>query len=255
MNYHRIQFIIFLFQFAIITSTYIFEYNITLGQYTYSTDINKGDIYRYYLPVNYFCVFRIQFMADLMYNSDYPIEKETILIKETNENNSLIYNEYIQQLNSANSLVEYKYDGRMAEIFFTYYVRNTKTKLLIFEFTSKNYFRRYLYLDILMPHKFKLSQDMNYNFTNITTHDPYIFYLKDVKKNQVININVSTNDDSKSDIFIQEYHKSLIERKKEISPYINKYTQRKLYTASYIYAKQSSSLMGLLFFLYIKKMK
>ena len=250
MHFSKILYILFLFQFALISSR-IYEYNMTLGHYSYVTDIAENNIYRFYLQVDYLLSFRVQFMTDLTYNM-YPIEKETILIKETNKNNSIIYNEHTQYLNSANSLVKYNHDGIQAEIFFTYYIRNINTTLLIFEFTSLNYFRRYIYLDTFLPEKYELSPNINYNFTNITNYYPYIFFLKDVKKYQLISINISTNDKSKDDIFVQEYGEALVERKKIIlyMNSMNRYTYNKLYTSNYIYPKQSSSPIGILYFLY-----
>ena len=247
MHFPKILYILFLFQFALISSR-IYEYNMTLGHYSYVTDIAENNIYRFYLQVDYLLSFRVQFMTDLKWNM-YPIERETILIKEANKNNSIIYNEHTQYLNSANSLVKYNHLGRQAEIFFTYYIRNMNTTLLIFEFTSLNNFRRYIYLDTFLPEKYELSPNINYNFTNITNYYPYIFFLKDVKKYQLISINISTNDKSKDDIFVQEYDESLVERKKIIYD-MNSYTSNKLYTANYIYPKQSSSPIGILYFLY-----
>ena len=137
------------------------------------------------------------------------------------------------------------------EIFFTYYIRDVNTKLLIFEFSSSEEYRIFLSLDIFLPEVYELSPNINYIFNDTTIHNPYIFFLNGINKNQIININITTNK-NKEELLIQEFDDiQLIERKKIFSYFIKKNIYGEtIYNINYTYLKQSSNKIGLLYFLY-----
>ena len=171
------------------------------------------------------------------------------------EKNRTVYHKEIQQLNSENSLVKYSYYiGRteISDIYFTYYIKNINTKLLLFEFDTNIFFRNYIYINAFLPEKYELYPNIDYNFTNITIYNPYTFFLKYINKSQIINLTITTNDNSKDDIFIQEYDElNIIERNKIFYELDKKtYLDNELYSANYLYAKQSSKEIGLLYFNY-----
>ena len=243
------------FNFPLISSSIISEYNMTLGQDIYISDVRKNNILRFYLPTNYLQAFRIQFDARIVSAERSPIETDTILIQEMDEKNRTVYHKEIQQLNSENSLVKYSYYiGRteISDIYFTYYIKNINTKLLLFEFDTNIFFRNYIYINAFLPEKYELYPNIDYNFTNITIYNPYTFFLKYINKSQIINLTITTNDNSKDDIFIQEYDElNIIERNKIFYELDKKtYLDNELYSANYLYAKQSSKEIGLLYFNY-----
>ena len=194
MHHSILILLLYLFELSLVSSNNIYEYNVTLGKQIYIEGIYKKNIYKFYLKTNYSQVYKIQFSSDIIYNS-FHFENEVVTIKEANEEKNDIYYKHIQKFNSENSLVNINENDELwkIEIFFTYYIRDINTKLLIFEFSSINEYRIFLSLDIFLPELYELSPNTNYLFNNTTVHNPYIFYLNGINKNQIININITTN--------------------------------------------------------------
>ena len=252
MHHSILILLLYLFELSLVSSNNIYEYNVTLGKQIYIEGIYKKNIYKFYLKTNYSQVYKIQFSSDIIYNS-FNFENEMVTIKEANEEKNDIYYKHIQKFNSENSLVNINENDELwkIEIFFTYYIRDINTKLLILEFSSINEYRIFLSLDIFLPEVYELSPNTNYLFNNTTVHNPYIFYLNGINKNQIININITTNK-NKEECLIQEFDDmQLIERKKIFSYFSKKNIYGEtIYNINYTYLKQSSNKTGLLYFLY-----